>query len=118
VAKLFPTFDLFVSPSRTEPFGLVIVEAMASGIPVVASKSEGALEIIDDRQTGRLVPIKDAEALAHAILDLLSDEKERVRLSENARRVVHERFSLERMLEETEEVYRDVVGVGARRAFR
>ena len=110
IAKLLPTFDLFVSPSRSEPFGLSIVEAMAAGTPVIASMSEGAVEIIDDNHTGRLVPISDAEALAKAICELLSDPAQRQRLSANAQRVVRERFSLERMVEETERVYEQVLG--------
>jgi L-malate glycosyltransferase len=107
ISKLLPTFDLFVSPSRSEPFGLSIVEAMAAGTPVVATMSEGAREIIEDHKTGCLVPIGDVEALAKAISELLSDPEERVRLSENAQTDVRERFSLERMLSETEQVYRD-----------
>ncbi len=114
VARLLPTFDLLVSPSRSEPFGLSIIEAMAGGVPVIASMSEGAREIIDDSQTGRLVPIGNAEALADAISELLSDPGQRERLSANAQRVVRERFSLERMLEATEQVYRDVVEKSAR----
>ncbi len=108
VAKLLPTLDLFVSPSRSEPFGLSIVEAMAAGVPVVATMSEGAREIIDEDQTGRLVSIGDAEALAKVIGELLSDQKQRDRLAENARSVVSERFSLEQMLDTTEQVYRQV----------
>jgi glycosyltransferase involved in cell wall biosynthesis len=115
VASILPTFDLFVSPSRSEPFGLSIVEAMAAGVPVVATMSEGACEIIEDDQTGHLVPIGDVEALASAIGGLLSDAKERNRLSDNARRAVRERFSLERMLEATEEVYRQVLENGSAR---
>ena len=109
VAKLLPTFDLFVSPSRSEPFGLSIVEAMAAGVPVVATTSEGAQEIIDDNQTGRLVPIGDPEVMAKAIAELLSDRKERDRLGENAERVVRKRFSFERMVLETEKVYEQVL---------
>jgi len=105
VAKLLPTFDLFVSPARSEPFGLSIVEAMAAGVPVIATMSEGALEIIEDRQTGRLVPIGDPEMMAQTIAELLSDQNERARLSENAERVVRERFLLERMVGETEQIY-------------
>jgi glycosyltransferase involved in cell wall biosynthesis len=111
VAALLATLDLFVSPSRSEPFGLSIVEAMAAGVPVIATRSEGALEIIDDEQNGRLVPIADPDALATAIDQLLSDFEECERLSENARRVVRERFSLGRMLDATEQVYRET-GVG------
>lgn len=109
VAKLLPTLDLFVSSSRSEPFGLSIVEAMAAGVPVVATMSEGAREIIEDGKTGRLVPIGEVEALARAIGELLSDPEARDRLSANAGRVVSERFSLARMIEATEEVYRQVL---------
>lgn len=110
VAKLLPTFDLFVSPSRSEPFGLSIVEAMAAGTPVIATMSEGAREIIEDDQAGRLVPIGDVEALATAIGELLSNREERDRLSAISQRVVRERFSLERMVKETEKVYRQALG--------
>jgi glycosyltransferase involved in cell wall biosynthesis len=109
ISELLPTFDLFVSPSRSEPFGLSIVEAMAAAVPVLATMSEGAQEIIQDHKTGFLVPVQDVEALAKAISELLSDPEERVRLSENARRVVRERFSLERMLSATEQVYREAL---------
>jgi glycosyltransferase involved in cell wall biosynthesis len=107
VAELLATFDLFISPSRSEPFGLSIVEAMAAGVPVIATRSEGAREIIDDEETGRLVPIGDADSLANAIRQMLSDPKEGERFSENARKVARERFSLERMVEATEQVYRE-----------
>jgi glycosyltransferase involved in cell wall biosynthesis len=109
VSTLLPTFDLFVSPSRSEPFGLAIVEAMAAGVPVVATMSEGAQEIIEDHRTGCLMPINDVEASATTISELLSDYAERVLLSENARRAVRERFSLERMLSATEQLYRQVL---------
>lgn len=109
VAKFLPTLDLFVSSSGSEPFGLAIVEAMAGGVPVVSTRSEGAREIIDDNQTGRLVPIADVSALASSIDELLSDPDERARLSENAQRAVRERFSLEEMVAATEQVYRDAI---------
>jgi L-malate glycosyltransferase len=109
VPGLLATLDLLVCPSRSEPFGLSMVEAMAAGIPVVATMSEGAQEIIEADQTGRLVPIRDSMALAVAIDELLSNKKERQRLSANAQRTVRERFSLERMVDETEQLYRAVV---------
>jgi len=105
VANLLSTLDLFVSPARSEPFGLSIVEAMAAGVPVVASASEGAREIIEDKQTGRLVPVCDIEAMATAIVDLLNDRAERKRFADNALVNAHERFSLEKMVERTVEVY-------------
>ena len=105
VPNLLSTLDLFVSPARSEPFGLSIVEAMAAGVPVVATASEGAREIIEDNQTGRLVPVGDAEAMAMSITHLLNDSAERKRLADNARISVHEHFSLEKMVERTEQVY-------------
>jgi glycosyltransferase involved in cell wall biosynthesis len=111
VPSFLSTLDVFVSPARSEPFGLSIVEAMAAGVPVVATASEGAREIIDNNETGRLVPIGEAETIAATILDLLEDESERQRLAENARRAASERFSLERMIEQTEQVYAEVATV-------
>lgn len=102
--------EVFVSASHSEAFGLAIVEAMASGVPVVATMTGGACEIIEPNRTGRLVPIGHAEALAHAVMELLSDARQRGMLAANARRVVAERFSLDRMVADTEQIYRVVVG--------
>ena len=109
VPQLLGTLDLFVSPARAEPFGLSIVEAMAAGVPVLATRSEGACEIIEPGQTGRLVPLRDVDELAKGILELLADKAESERLAANALRAVRERFSLERMVDETEDVYREVL---------
>jgi glycosyltransferase involved in cell wall biosynthesis len=111
ISELLSTLDLFVSASRSEPFGLSIVEAMAAGVPVVSTMSEGAQEIIEDNRTGRLTPIGDVEALASTIEGLLSAPDERVRLSNNAQSAVRERFSLAGMLSATEQVYREALDV-------
>ncbi len=108
IAELLSTFDLFVSPSRSEPFGLSIVEAMAAGVPVIATMSEGAREIIEAEKTGRLVPTGDIAALANGICKLLDDPGARQSFSANAQEAARERFSLERMVEATEDVYRRV----------
>ncbi len=109
VRYVLETLDVFVCPSRIEPFGLVMVEAMASGVPVVATRSEGAVEIIDDCVTGRLVPIGDTTALADAITSLIADVADREKLIRNALVSVRERFSAERMIVETERVYSEVL---------
>jgi glycosyltransferase involved in cell wall biosynthesis len=109
VAQFLPTLDVFVSPARSEPFGLSIVEAMAAGVPVVSTESEGAAEILDDSQTGLLVPIGDVESIAGAIIALLDNKAERDRLATNAARVARERFSLKQMVDRTEEVYREIL---------
>jgi glycosyltransferase involved in cell wall biosynthesis len=107
IPSVLSSLTLFVSAARSEPFGLSIVEAMAAGLPVVATASEGALEIIEDGLSGKLVPVGDPEALAKAINDLLDDPLERSRLGHNAMCAARERYSLARMVSNTERVYRE-----------
>lgn len=109
VAKLLPTFDLFISPSRSEPFGLSIVEAMAAGVPVIATNSEGAREIVEEGKTGMLVPIGDSQTMAQAIQNLLKDPAERQRLADNALMAARERFSIQRTVDDTERLYAQVL---------
>jgi glycosyltransferase involved in cell wall biosynthesis len=103
------SLTLFVSAARSEPFGLVIVEAMAAGLPIIATASEGALEILKDGVTAKLVPPDNPEALAEAINKLLDDPLECARLGQNALRVARDGYSLKRMANDTERVYREVL---------
>jgi glycosyltransferase involved in cell wall biosynthesis len=105
LSELLSTFDVFVSPARSESFGLSIVEAMAAGVPVIATASGGACEIIDPGVTGLLVPIAGVTPMADAISSLLDDPARRESLAENARRVARERFSLPRMVDAVEVLY-------------
>ena len=109
VSELLSTLDILVSPSRSEPFGLSIVEAMAAGVPVVATQSEGAREIIDQSLTGQLVPIADVPAMAETISALLENRSRRELLAANAVQSARKRFSLEAMVEATEHVYRSAI---------
>jgi len=109
VAELLRKFDVFVSASRSESFGIAMVEAMAAGVPVVATMTAGAREIIDANKTGVLAPIEDAEALAAAIGELLDDRNLREHLGSNALRMVSKRFSLDQMVARTEQVYREAL---------
>ena len=109
MVELLRSLDVFVSASRSESFGIAMVEAMASGVPVVATMTAGAQEIIADDKTGVLVPVGDAEAMAEAICKLLDDPGRRARLADHARRMIGERFSLDRMVARTEQVYLDVL---------
>jgi L-malate glycosyltransferase len=101
--------DLYVSPSRAEAFGLATVEALACGACVVATATDGTREIVSDGETGRVVPVGDTAALASVITELLGDENARLRLAERGRVSVRERFGLERMVAETEAVYREAL---------
>ncbi|HEX3281702.1 MAG TPA: glycosyltransferase family 4 protein [Pyrinomonadaceae bacterium] len=106
LAQFYCALDVFVSASHTESFGLAIVEAMASGTAVVATETEGARETVRDKETGLLIPIGTAGEMAVAIQSLLSDESTRRRLAAAAQKDVAERFSVGRMVAETEDVYR------------
>jgi 1,2-diacylglycerol 3-alpha-glucosyltransferase len=96
--------ELFVFASETETQGLVIWEAQAMGVPVVAVGAEGTLEGVEDGKTGYLVPPKDAKALAEKALELLRDEEKRQRFSLQARAWAMER-SAERIAEKIVAVY-------------
>jgi glycosyltransferase involved in cell wall biosynthesis len=104
LAPFYSALDLYVSASHTEAFGLSIVEAMAAGRAVLATATEGAREIIEDGETGVLVPVRDAEKLAEAVAALLENEERRNLLGSRAYSEA-QRFSLERMVEATERVY-------------
>ena len=101
-------FDIFVSSSRSESFGFVIAEAMLSGVPVVATNTEGAREIISDSALGRLVTIDSPDALADAIIEQIAEPPTRSQ-TENARLHIEKNFSLRRMVDETEALYRRVL---------
>lgn len=103
--KLLRAMDVFVSASETESFGLAIAEAMAAGCAVVATETEGAREVVDDRTTGLSVPIGDVEQIAEAIARLLTDEHRRMALGQRAKAAVAEKFSLQRMVDEIEAIY-------------
>lgn len=109
VAPFLSSLDIFVSASRSESFGLAIVEAMASGLPIIATETEGAKEIIVNKRTGTLVPVGDVDSLATAMRYLISNHTKRQQLGENARTYAQENFSLARMIEETEQLYRETV---------
>ena len=97
--------DLFVSPSWSESFPYAVLEAMAVGLPTVATDVGGTGEAVADGVTGQLVPPRDAGELAIAIADLLSEEAMLRAMGEAARRRHLERFTVQRMVENTLAVY-------------
>ncbi len=108
-ASLFAALDVFVSASHSESFGLAILDAMANGTAIVSTATEGACELLDEA-SGKLVPLKDSVSLAEAVNELLNDEKTRRALGENAQNAAREKFSLERMIDETERLYEEIIG--------
>ncbi|HXE79482.1 MAG TPA: glycosyltransferase family 4 protein [Vicinamibacterales bacterium] len=101
--------DVFVMPSELEGLGTSILDAMAAGLPVVASRTGGIPEVIEDGTTGLLVPPRSAQDLAASILRLLGDAALRERMGQAGWARVREHFTVERMVEGTRRVYRQVV---------
>jgi glycosyltransferase involved in cell wall biosynthesis len=101
--------SLFVLASNWEGFGLAAVEAMASGIPVVATRVGGLLEIVEEGKTGFLVPPDEPLALAHRIICLLKNRDLRVEMGRAGRKRVETLFSLDTMMVKLETMYRDLL---------
>src|SRR4029079_19216509 len=97
VADLMQRCEMFVLPSRAEPFGIVLIEAMACRKPVIATRVGGIPEIIEDGQNGILVEPDNPEKLAEAIIRVLKNRDLQTSLANCGYAVVHERFSSEAM---------------------
>lgn len=105
--------DLFVLPSLNEGMGRALIEAMAAGLPVVASKVGGVPAIVEDRRTGLLVPAGDAGALASALEELVQKPAWAKELGAAASRSIGERFGSDAMVRAIESVYdKALAGVG------
>ncbi|MCK9430315.1 MAG: glycosyltransferase family 4 protein [Candidatus Omnitrophica bacterium] len=100
--------DVFVMPSLQEGLGLALMEAMAQGLAVVGSAVGGIKTLIKDGQNGLLIMPADPVSLAEAIKRLLADKQLRDNLGASARKFIMDNFSKEKMVDETEKVYRDV----------
>ncbi len=97
-------------PSRLEPFGLVATEAMAAGVPLVASTAGGLAEIVDDGRTGFLVPPDDVPGFARAVTGLLLDPALARRVAAAARTEVVARFDAADAFGGVRECYAGLVG--------
>lgn len=99
---------VYAQPSRAEPFGLAILEAMAVGTPVVASRVGGLMEIIESGRSGILVQPENSSSLAEGIGRLLRDSPLAARIGEEGRRRATIDFSQDRMLSRLVDIYRDI----------
>ncbi|MBN1916387.1 MAG: glycosyltransferase [Verrucomicrobia bacterium] len=108
VARFLKGLDVFAFPSRWEGFGIALIEAMATGLPVVASRTGGIKEIVEDWVSGLLVPIGDRVALSEALLSVVCDTDRAHRLAQEGLARVRRQFSLARTVEQMSDIYRGV----------
>lgn len=108
VSAVLAAIDIVVIPSRTEGLPLILLEAMSSGKPVVATNTGGIPDVLQEGVNGRLLPAADPLAFARAIAELLDDPSARHRMGMNARKTAEGRFSVDRMIEAYERVFFEV----------
>lgn len=118
LAPVFARWSIFVQPSLHDALPMTVLEAMAAGLPVVATSVEGLPEVVIDGETGLLVPPADSGALATAIRTLSLDGDLRSRLGAAARRRVEEHFSVEQMVDATLHVYDALLARNSRQPWR
>ena len=112
VPQLLRTLDLFVMSSKEEGLGTSVLDAMACGVPVVATSGGGIPEMVRHNATGWLVPVGDAEALAQGVIGAYRDRERTTRLAQAALAMVDREFRVDRMVKGNLEVYARVLGLG------
>jgi len=110
IPDLLAALDILVLPSHSEGVSLALLEAMAAGLPVIATAVGGLPEVVTDGVNGLLIPPRDPEALARALDRLLADPDFARRLGEQARAEVEAHYSLERLGREINEIYEELSG--------
>lgn len=108
VSEILPALDIFVMPSRQEGLGLSIMEAQASGLPVVASRVGGIPSLIEDGKTGFLVEPENPDALARTIVAALRDKNRLARIAKAGREFVRGNCSADTMVEKTLTRYKSI----------
>lgn len=112
MAGLYSIAETCLYPSSVgEPFGLTMLEALASGKPMIVTNSGGMPEVIQDGINGYIVPVKDYEALATKIITLLGDEKLRERIGATGRKMAELRFTKEIMTDNNIKIYEHLLGI-------
>jgi glycosyltransferase involved in cell wall biosynthesis len=110
IPELMSALDILVSASWAEPFGLVVIEAMAAAKPVIGTKSGGIPEIVLDNKTGRLVPPHDPDSLANAIIEIAQDAELMEAMGRSGRQRAEEVYSSELWIRRITSVFEDVFG--------
>lgn len=101
----YQSAKVFILPSDWESFGMVAVEALAHGLPVVTTDSRGPVDIIENGKTGFVVPKRDVKQIADSIIKLLGDEKLYKTMSQNARETALKKYKADSITREIENIY-------------
>jgi glycosyltransferase involved in cell wall biosynthesis len=112
IPQILKASDLFVLPSLREAFGLSVVEAMASGVPVIATDNGGTKDIIENGKSGLLVPPGDSESLLRAIKTLLDNPGQRRDMAKSGQERAKTHFTAELMAKRTAELYANLLKYG------
>ena len=118
VEPILERSDLFLSASETESFGLASLEALACGVPVVATRTGGVPEVVCEGRNGLLCPVGDVEALARSCVALLGDSSRREAFGRHGRRWARSRFDRGAIVARYREVYRATLALGGASAYR
>jgi glycosyltransferase involved in cell wall biosynthesis len=110
--SLLNELDLLVHPAKQEPLGRVLLEAAASGLPIVATNVGGTPEILEDGVSARLVPPGNSDALADAMRELSADASQRIRLADEARHTIRERFGIDQAAQRLCAVWHKIANAG------
>ena len=110
IPDIMRQLHLLVVPSQFEPFGRVVIEAMACGRPVIGSRDGGIPEIIEEGKTGYLIEVGDWKGFARAALDLLADRENWTSMSQAASAAARDRFSIAAHVTQIIGIYREILG--------
>jgi glycosyltransferase involved in cell wall biosynthesis len=110
VPMLLPLFDVFVLPSLSEGLSMALLEAMAAGRPVVATKVGGNAELVEHGETGFLIDAEAPKAISDRVVEVLRDKVRAVRMGERGRGRVQEKFSLRGMVDRYQSYYQMATG--------
>ena len=105
IKEILASIDVLAMPSLSEGLPMVLLEAMAMAKPIVATRIDGVIEVLENSKTGLLVPAKNSHALAEAIVGILKDKAKASFFGQKAREAAKEKFSVKKMVEQIELAY-------------
>jgi glycosyltransferase involved in cell wall biosynthesis len=114
VVPLLSIADVFLLPSAQESFGLAALEAMACGVPIVASRVGGLPEVVEEGVSGYLHALNDLDGMAASISRLLTDRTLHDRMADAAASIAHDRYCDTKIIPDYESYYREVVNAPSR----